>query len=191
MIENLLIKNRSYRRFYQNHSIGDTLLVNLVNLTRYGASARNAQPLKYILSNSTEQNNKIFSCLAWAGYLQDWHGPAEGEKPSAYIIMLGDKDISTNYYCDHGIAAQNILLGAVENGLGGCIIASVNRDKLRELINISDTFEIIQVIALGKPKEKVIIEEIDGDESIKYWRDEDEKHHVPKRKLDDIILKKM
>ena len=87
----------------------------------------NAQPLKYIISNNPEKNQLIFPTLAWAGYLKDWPGPIEGERPSAYLIMLGDKSISENFFCDHGIAAQSILLGAVEKELGGCIIMSIQR----------------------------------------------------------------
>jgi nitroreductase len=102
--------------------------------------------------------------------------------------MLGDSRISDNYFCDHGIAAQSILLGAVEKGLGGCIIGSVNRDKLRQDLEIPSHFEIIQVIALGKPKETVVIDPLATDEDIKYWRDQKGVHHVPKRALDDLII---
>ena len=101
--------------------------------------------------------------------------------------MLNDRDISTNYFCDHGIAAQSILLGAVEAGFGGCIIASVNRKELSRLFSLSDRFEVIQVLALGKPAEKVVLEEMQNDD-YKYWRDEDGIHHVPKRPLDEIIV---
>jgi len=135
-----------------------------------------------------ELNEKIFPKLGWAGYLKDWPGPARGERPSAYIIMLNDTTITTNYFCDHGIAAQSILLGAVEKGLGGCIIASVNKAKLAEELGIPGRLEILQVIALGEPKEKVVLEKVKDDGDIKYWRDKDQVHHVPKRSLDDIII---
>lgn len=125
--------------------------------------------------------------MAWAGYLSYWKGPEEGERPSAYIVMLHDTLISGNYLCDDGIAAQSILLGVTEAGFGGCIIHSVNRNKLKEILKLSEQFEIIQVLALGKPKETVVLEEVkNGD--IKYWRDENQVHHVPKRSLDEIII---
>ena len=188
MIEELIKKNRSYRRFYEDEVITTDTLRGLVNLARLSASAGNLQPLKYILSNELEKNDKIFSCLAWAGYLKDWPGPSDGERPSAYIVILGDAEISITFWCDHGIAAQSILLGAVEKRLGGCIIGSVNRKLLRELLNIPERYEVLLVLAIGKPKEEVVIEEVLPGESIKYWRDGKGIHHVPKRRLEDIII---
>jgi nitroreductase len=188
MIRELITQNRSYRRFHQEVPVTRETLKELVELGRRSASAANLQPLKYILSNEPEKNALIFSCLRWAGYLKDWRGPAEGEKPSAYIIILGDHLISQGFLCDHGVAAQSILLGAVERGLGGCIIAAVQRTKLGKLLKIPDYFEILLVLALGKPKEKVVLETVGPDGDIKYWRDKDQVHHVPKRKLDDIIV---
>jgi nitroreductase len=115
MLKNLILKNRSYRRFYQEYEIKSETLRELVELARCSASARNLQPLKYILSCDKQQNALIFQSLAWAGYLKDWQGPSEGERPSAYIIIiLGDTEISQSFSCDHGIAAQIILLGATE-----------------------------------------------------------------------------
>ena len=187
MLKDLILKNRSYRRFYQSERIEKQQLIDWVDLARCSASARNAQALKYIVSTDESLNAEIFELLAWAGYLSYWSGPEEGERPSAYIVMLHDTLISGNYLCDDGIAAQSILLGAVEAGFGGCIIHSVNRNKLRELLNLSEQFEIIQVLALGKPKETVVLDEIkNGD--FKYWRNENQVHHVPKRSLDEIIL---
>ena len=140
-----------------------------------------------MLSIDESLNAKIFEQLSWAGYLTNWNGPEDGERPSAYIIMLNDTSISGNYFCNDGIAMQSILLGATEAGFGGCIIHSVNRNKLREILNLSEQFEILYVIALGKPKEIVVLEEVKEDD-IKYWRDENQVHHVPKRPLDEIIL---
>jgi nitroreductase len=188
MIKDLVVKNRSYRRFHQEVPIERETLKELVDLARLSASAANLQPLKYILSNEPEKNTLIFSCLRWAGYLKDWRGPADGEKPSAYIIILGDYRVSKGFLCDHGVAAQSILLGAVEKGLGGCMLAAVQRTKLAKLLKIPEHFEILLVLALGKPKEKVVLETVGDDGDIKYWRDKDEVHHVPKRKLDDIIV---
>lgn len=189
MLKELILKNRSYRRFYEEENIDNSTLADLVDLARLSASGANKQPLKYITSTNREINEKIFSCLAWAAYLKDWDGPEKGERPNAYIIILGDKNISTSFGCDHGIAAQSILLGAVEKGYGGCIIGSIKKEDLSRLLMIPDQFEILLVIALGKPKEKIIIEEISSDGDIKYYRDVNGIHHVPKRKLEDIIIK--
>lgn len=187
-LKDLILLNRSYRRFYQDYKIDKSVLFDFIDLARLSPSARNAQPLKYILSNTPELNRKIFECLSWAGYLKEWPGPVEGEQPSAYVVMVADKDLATNYFCDHGIAAQSILLGAVEKGLGGCIVASINREKLIKVLSLPDKYELIQVIALGKPKEVIQLETLEADGDIKYWRDENQVHHVPKRKLEDLIL---
>jgi len=188
MIRELVIRNRSYRRFYQDEPIDRTTLVNLVDCARLSASARNQQPLKYWLSCEPQKNNLIFPCLAWAGYLKDWPGPQDGEKPAAYIIVLGDTEISLSFGCDHGIAAQSILLAATEINLGGCIIGSVHKEKLAEALTIPKRYEILFVIALGKPKEQVVIESLPDSGDFKYWRDSNGVHHVPKRSLEEIIL---
>ena len=189
MLRDLIVKNRSYRRFEQDAVPEIEELRKLVDLARLSASAANKQPLKYIISTELEKNRKIFSCLSWAAYLKDWNGPEEGEKPPAYIIVLGDQELSINYdQTDAGIACQSILLGAVEQGLGGCIFASVNRNKLREELGISERYEIIYVIAIGRPRERVVLEETGEDGNIKYWHDEEGNNHVPKRPLNELII---
>ena len=188
MIKDLIIKNRSCRRFYQEAAIELETLKELVELARLAPSAGNLQPLKYVLSCERQKNTSIFPHLAWAGYLKDWPGPCEGERPAAYIIILGDKKVSQSFDCDHGIAAQNILLGATEKGLGGCIIGSVDREGLGKALDIQSGYEILLVLALGKPKETVVIETVAPDGDIKYWRDSEGVHHVPKWPLDDIIV---
>ena len=136
MLKDLILKNRSYRRFYQEVAIEHETLRELVDLARLSASGANRQPLKYILSCDPEKNGLIFPHLTWAAYLKDWPGPSEGERPSAYIIILGDTKISQAFGCDHGIAAQSILLGAREKGLGGCMHGSVRRDELSKALEI-------------------------------------------------------
>jgi nitroreductase len=188
MIEDLIKSNRSCRRFLQKEAIPVASLRWLVNLARLSASAANLQPLKYILSNDPQKNDLIFSCLAWAAYLKDWPGPPEGEQPSAYIVVVGDLQIAKIFATDLGIAAQSILLGARERGLAGCMIGSIKKDLLREMLHIPNRFEILLVIALGKPRETVVLEEMNAGGSIKYWRDDQGIHHVPKRRLNEIIL---
>ena len=188
MLDELIKKNRSYRRFYQNERVSIDTLKELVNLARLSPVEANFQELKYILSNDPEKNNAIFSCLKWAGFLKDWDGPADGERPAAYIIIVRDTAIKEKTGIGHGIAAQSILLGATEKGLGGCMLLSIDKTALRQTLALDDQFEILLVIALGKPCEEIIIDEIDKGESTKYWRDEKSRHHVPKRKLDDIIV---
>ncbi|MDD5171257.1 MAG: nitroreductase family protein [Syntrophales bacterium] len=188
MLKELVLKNRSYRRFDQGAAISMDTLRDLIDLARQTSSVGNKQPLKYFLSCDYETNAKIFEHLAWAGYLSEWPGPSEGEKPAAYILVLGDKEISKTFDFDNGIAAQTILLGATERGMGGCMVASVQRIKLRESLNIPERYEILLAIALGKPVETVILEPMQDENSFRYWRDDEGRHHVPKRPLDSVII---
>ncbi|MFH1491629.1 MAG: nitroreductase family protein, partial [Pseudomonadota bacterium] len=189
MIKDLVYRSRSYRRFYKDAAVSMETLRELVDLARHSASAGNLQPLKYVLSCEAATNTLIFQHLAWAAYLKDWPGPVEGERPGAYIIILGDTSISKTPSVDHGIACQSMLMGAVEKGLGGCIIGSIKRDGLRQALEIPDHCEILLVLALGKPKEQVKVEYIDREGDIKYWRDAQGVHHVPKRRLEDLIVR--
>ena len=186
--KDLARNNRSYRRFDESFFIERTTLVEFIELARFAASGRNDQPLKYFLSNEQYLNKEIFSNLAWAGHLKKWPGPEEGERPSAYIIVLLDHHIANNYFCDDGIAMQNILLGAVEKGLGGCIIQSINKSQLSATLRLPDQLEIIDVIALGKPLETVVITGVGADGDIRYYRDENGVHYVPKRSLEELII---
>ncbi|MGL4994163.1 MAG: nitroreductase family protein [Bacteroidales bacterium] len=183
----LVRKNRSYRRFDQSYEIYRNELLQLVDLARLSASARNLQPLRFKMIYDTKQCESIFPYLGWAGYLKDWAGPIEGERPSAYIIVAYDTQLTDNIFCDDGIAMQSILLGAVEMGLGGCIIGSCNRSKIQELLTIDPRYSICYVIAIGKPIENVVIDQI-KDDDIKYWRSSDGTHHVPKRSIQEVLL---
>jgi len=186
--KDLALNNRSYRRFDEQYEIDRATLVELIDLARFAASGRNGQPLKYFLSHEKNLNEQIFLTLAWAAYLKDWPGPEKGERPSAYIIVLLDHEIADNYFCDDGIAMQNILLGAVEKGLGGCIIQSINKNRLSAILQLPTNLGIIDVIALGKPIEMVMITEVGPDGNIRYYNDANGIHYVPKRSLDQLIV---
>jgi nitroreductase len=186
-LKDLILKNRSYRRFDESFEISRDDLLEMIDAARLSGSARNAQALKYFLSSSKKVNDTIFPNLAWAAYISDWQGPEAGERPSAYIIQMHDTTLGSNFFCDDGIAAQSILLTAVEKGLGGCIIASVKKEALSKILKLPDHLKIIQVIALGKPIEQVVIEDMKAGD-IKYWRDENEVHHVPKRSLNELVV---
>lgn len=188
MIRDIILKNRSYRCFNEFFTINSNTLRSFIDSARISGASANLQNLKFIVANTTEKNNLIFPNLAWAGYLKDWKGPAKGERPSAYIIILSDNEIHESpFQVDVGIAAQSILLSAAEKDLGGCMVGSIQRTKLREALVIPDRYDIMLVIALGKPAESIVLEEV-KDGNIKYWRDESGTHHVPKRSLDELIL---
>ncbi|MGD9080485.1 MAG: nitroreductase family protein [Desulfobacterales bacterium] len=188
MIGNLVKANRSCRRFHEDHPVDLKTLEELVDLARLSASGANLQPLKYILVCEPRMNAEIFSCLGWAAYLKEWPGPEPGERPAAYIVIIGDTTISKEFGVDHGIAGQSILLGAREKGLAGCMLGSINRKHLREILDLEPQFKILLVLAVGKPKEEIKIEDVGSDGSIRYWRDSEGVHHVPKRSLREIIV---
>jgi nitroreductase len=187
-LRELVEKNRSYRRFDQGRPIDRATLEEMVDLARLTPSAANRQPLKYFLSCDPETNAKIFPTLAWAGYLPDWDGPAEGERPAAYIVLCVDTAIVKDWWCDDGIAAQTILLRAAELGLGGCMIGAIRHDALRKTLSLPDPLVIRLVLALGAPAETVRIEPVGPEGSIRYWRDAEGVHHVPKRALSELLL---
>ncbi len=186
-VKDAVRKNRSYRRFHEDIKIPSEHLLSMVEMATMTPSGRNIQALKYCIAASDELNGRIFKTLGWAGYLRDWDGPAPGERPSAYIIQMIDNNIATDCMCDDGIQAQSILLRATELGYGGCMIATVNRKELSSILSLPDNLRIRMVIAVGKPKETVVLERMkDGD--CKYWRDSSGIHHVPKRPLQEICL---
>ncbi|HEY9125115.1 MAG TPA: nitroreductase family protein [Bacteroidales bacterium] len=189
VLQSLVLKNRSYRRFKEDEIISSDFLKELVSLASITPSGRNAQPLKYVLINTPETNLKVFNTLSWAAYLKGKGAPNEGERPSAYIVILLDKHISENPFCDHGIVAQTMLLGAVEKGYGGCMIMNIKKEELSNILNLPEHFEILMVIALGKPIEQVVLETMPQDGNFQYWRDEQQVHHVPKRSVNELILK--
>ncbi|MBN2610848.1 MAG: nitroreductase family protein [Bacteroidales bacterium] len=186
--EELVFSTRSFRRFDEEIKIDLDVLKKLVGFAHSSASSGNIQGLKFAISVKETTNAKIFNCLKWAFYLKDWEGPVKGERPVAYIIILGDTEIHETIEIDVGIAAQSILLGAVALGFGGCMIGSIDRLQLRKELEIPKRFQIPLVIALGKPVEKVVTEETDDSGNIEYWRDSNGTHFVPKRPFQELII---
>lgn len=149
----------------------------------------NAQPLRYMLSCEPQMNDRIFGTLSWAGSLKDWSGPEPGEQPTGYVVIL-IKD-TPHAYAGHdvGIICQTMLLAAADRGLGGCMIATVRREELSQIMGMPEGYTISLVVAIGTPVEHIVLEDIGPEESTTYYRDPDGTHHVPKRKLEDVVLK--
>lgn len=188
----LVKKSRSYRRFYEEKPITKDQLSSLVELGRLSPCGGNKQYIKYVTVCSEEMNEKVYGCLAWAGYLKEWDGPVKGERPAGYIILLRDKNIQSAMSVDEGISAQSIFLGATEMGFGGCFLMNIQREKLAEVLDLdTERYAISMVIALGVPKEEVMIEPMASDGDFKYWRDEKQVHHVPKRSQEEVLIKQI
>lgn len=186
-LENLMRGARSYRRFRETQRVGEEDLRQVVELTRYTPSGRNMQPLKYRVIADAEMCEKLFPLLGWAGYLRDWPGPERGERPAAYIVQCLDLSLTKDAMCDDGIQLEAITLGLASKGLGSCIIKSFDAHKLSATLGFGDNLMPLHVVALGVPAERVVIEAMkDGD--IRYWRDSNQIHHVPKRSIDEILL---
>ncbi len=192
-ISELIERTRSIRRFRQDRVPEEKTLRELVRLACLGGSARNAQPLRYIIVTDRSLCDRIFPLLGWAGYLRDWPGPAPGERPPAYVVCLLDEDRLpgpvTEAHCDLGIATQNLLLAAASRGIFGCRIGAFSKE-IHHLLDLPDRFRVLLVLPLGYPAEQVVLEEVGPNGDVRYWRDEEEVHHVPKRRLEDVLLRR-
>jgi len=190
MLDELILKNRSYRKFDQSAEIPSDLMKKWINNVRLVSSAYNSQPLRYIVCLNESMNEKIFGLLKWAAKSKDWSGPEIGEHPSCYIVLLADNKISISseaLMCCVGIACQTLLLQMVEDSYGGCMIGNFDRNKLIELLNVKNDYTPLLVLAIGKPAENIILEDIGLDQSTSYYNKFDG-HHVPKLKLEDVIV---
>jgi len=184
----LVTRSRSIRRFDESVEVSASTLRDLVELACYVPSAANRQPLRYLPVTGCEMLERVFPCLKWAGYLEEWLGPEPGERPPAGLVVLCRNENTAGAACDSGIAAQTILLGAAEKELGGCIIAAIDREQLMRELDLPDGWAVLMVIAIGKPAETVVIDQIEPDGDIRYWRDQQGIHHVPKRQVDELLV---
>lgn len=188
-VSKLIKATRTYRKFDNSKPISKSTLLELIELGRLGGSARNCQPWQYAIFNNRETCDIIFPHIGWAGYLADWNGPVAEQQPTAYILCLLNhkwlKGSIEEAQFDLGIASQNMLLGATAKGLGGCRIGAFSK-TLASKFELAEHHSLELLIALGTPQESVVIEDTDND--IRYWRDSDGVHHVPKRKLTGICI---
>lgn len=186
----LVAKNRSYRGFDESVPLAREQLVKLVEYARLCPSSINFQPLKYFLSCDAQTNARIQPLTGWARRLPEKKLPYPGRRPTAFIVICHDREISPNperFFKDVGIVAQTMLLGAVDMGLGGIMIGNFAPDAVRAALGLRETLEPVLILALGKPDETVVLEDAQNGE-IGYYRDENDVHHVPKRPLNELIL---
>lgn len=192
MIKDLIKKNRTYRRFKEDEKIERIVLEQLVDLARLSSSPMNLQSIKFILSCEKESNQVIFKTLSWAGALPDWAGPKPGERPSGYMVMLGDTSLipagKREYFdIEAGIWGQSIRLGAIEMGYESAMIAAIDRKELVKALSIEEHLKILVVIAFGKGDEDILIEQM-KDNNFDYHRDNLGRHFVPKRSIEELII---
>ncbi|MDE6227235.1 MAG: nitroreductase family protein [Muribaculaceae bacterium] len=190
-LKNLMMSDRTVRRFRESERIPVETLEKVVELVRYCPSGRNAQPLRYVIVTSEDDKEKVYPLLKWAGYFKDWDGPEKGERPAAYIIQCLDTKYGNNCLCDDGLQLEAMTLGLRTLGIAGCIIKAFDSIKLHEELRVGERYLPRYVLAVGYPAENVEIEDMDGSEDadFKYYRTPDGTHHVPKRPLSELILK--
>jgi len=184
MIYEKITSRRTIRKYAQK-DVPEEVLSRCVDAARLSPSGANRQPLKFVIVDNQKLLTEVFSTLRWAGYLPEYK-PSEDEMPRAYVVVLLDKNIRKNPGHDAGISAMSISMVAYDEGLGSCIIGAVDREKLRKILNVPDSFDIVLVVALGYPAENPVVDKI-KDADIRYWLDENGVLHVPKRNLEDIV----
>lgn len=185
MIEELVVKNRSVRRYDNSKKLDRELLLRIVDSARLCANAGNRQRIRYALVTGEDTLEKIRECLGFAAYLKDWGGPVASENPTGYIVMLTEEE-DFNLYIDIGIASSTMLLLGCELGIGGCIFRSFNKDKIAEILG-TEKYMPRLVISFGVPAERFELSEVQNDD-IKYFRRQDGTHVVPKLSLADVVI---
>lgn len=191
MFKDLVVKNRSYRGYDESFRFTKEQLLEFVDGARLTPSSVNAQPLRYYVAWEKEKVDVIQAQTRWAMGLPELHLPHDGMHPTAFIIICQDLRISDSlnqYQKDVGIAAQTMLLAAAEQELGGCMIGSFSARGLKAGLELPEYLQPMLVVAFGKPAEKIVLTEAERDGDVRYYRDENDVHYVPKRKLEDIVL---
>ena len=185
----LVKKNRSRRSFVSGKKIPREALVSLCELARNCPAAMNLQPLKYRLVSSEEECASMLQNTRWASSLEQKLPPV-GHEPSGYIVICHDLTVAEQkpiFMIDAGIVAQTMMLGALELGFGGCIIGSGTPATLAEILNLPSHLVPVLVLGLGVPEETVVLTEAQNG-AVKYYRDENDVHYVPKRPLSELII---
>lgn len=187
LFRELLLSNRSIRRFDNSRPIPRAELERLVELTRYCASGRNLQPLRYRIVCTADECAALFPALAWAGYYKDWDGPAPAERPVAYLVQCLDTSLTDNPLCDEGLQLEAVTLGASAMGIHGCIIKAFNAATVKAVLHLPDSMKPCYVLALGYPAETArIVDMTDGD--YRYFRNDADEQCVPKRPLSELLI---
>ncbi|MBW2060160.1 MAG: nitroreductase family protein [Deltaproteobacteria bacterium] len=186
-IHELIRSRRSVRRF-QPKPVPLEVLKKMVDAGRLAPSGANFQPLRYLVVTEEKKRAKIFSTLKWAAHIRPDGDPPPGHEPAAYIILLIDERVGAKavYNYDVGLAAENVLLAGLAEGVAGCLLLSFGRKEVTELFNLPEHLTPNLVIALGYPDEKPVY--VDRSDTYRYWRDESGVITVPKIPLDEVMF---
>jgi nitroreductase len=183
----LVKRARSCRRYAEADAIPAQVVRDLVDVVRLVPSAGNQQPLRYRIVTESAERQRLFAHLKWAGALKDWGGPKEGERPTGYVIIL--TPAGKNAAVDVGIAAQTMQLAAASLGYGACMLGAIDRAAIHMAFDLPKELEVQLVVALGRVGEKIVLEKMPESGNHAYWRTADQVHHVPKRSLDEVLVK--
>lgn len=184
-VYDLIVSRRTVRRFRRDPVPRETL-ARIANAGRLAPSAANLQPLEFVAVDDAAVRKAVFPCLRWAAYIAPAGNPAPGEEPAAYIVLLVNSNVrEKGYEYDAGAAMENMILAARDEDLGSCWLISVDKERIREILGVPGDYRVDAVLALGFPAEDPEVEDFAG--SIKYWKDEAGRLHVPKRRLDTVL----
>ena len=179
---------RSCRRFQEDKPVTSEALRQMIDCVRITSSSSNKQPLRYITLTDPALRAQLFPHTKWAGALKDWDGPAEGERPTGYVLICSATAPTMFVHYDIGIAAQTMQLYAWSVGIGCCMINSFSREAAREIFAVPQDIEPMLLLAFGAPKEERRLVDVKLEDGLTYWRDEQNVHYVPKLALDQVLL---
>ena len=182
-LESLLKRNRSYRGYDAARLVSREELLGLLEVVPWVGSGNNAQPLRFRLVTG-EETALVHPLIKLGAALPEEHLPHAGEEPSAYIVVCSDSS-GRAVDIDLGIAAQSILLRAVERGLGGIFILNFRADALQEALSLP--LPPLAVLGIGKPAERIFLLSAHPGDSLAYYR-KDGAHFVPKLPVEDLLI---
>ncbi|WP_072680941.1 nitroreductase family protein [Arcobacter sp. LA11] len=185
-LKTLIQDSRTTRRFKKDAIVNFEDLKEILDLARITSSAKNMQPIKYILVTNKDSVERLTQTAKWAAHLKDWE-QKEDEKPSAFILMLNDQMIDGFPMFDAGASFTAISLAAKAKGLATCPMASIDKELCKELFVIPDCYDVMIGIAVGVGAENIKLVDTKKLDT-NYYRLEDETHCVPKRTLEQIIV---
>lgn len=183
-LESLLKRNRSYRGYDATRKVTEEDLLKLLEVVPWVGSGKNEQPLRFRLVTG-EEAGKVHPLVKLGAALPQEHLPHPGEEPSAYIVICSCVPENKVVDMDLGIAAQSILLRAVEEGLGGIFILNFKPEAVQQALHLPLT--PLAILGIGKPAEQVFLIPVSAGDSLDYYR-KDGAHFVPKLPVEELII---